>query len=745
MLHRISSASTRRPWLVIAVWAVLLIGGATVGQLKLYDVTTNDTAGFLPSSYESARAVKFGEQHFGVVKGATAVTALVKRADGKPLTASDRAQVVTLTDRMAAWRPDWSRIKHLVLSGDERGARAVKPSTGPLAGGGRFELVSLQFKGNDADPTVQQAFKQFRATTTRAFDAKHLKVGFTGGIASVTDYVTANKKTTALEGELLMGAIALLTLLIFRGVLSTLVPVLTVVLVAGGANGAVVLAALAFGCHLDSSTPTLIETVLVGIGIDYFLFMTFRFRERLRTGESGREAAANAALRVAPVVASAALAIVAAFAALGLAHFGQFRVLGPSVAVAILVMLLAGVTLVPALLAAQGWKLFWPSKSWQREREDGPAARLGSLVARRPALVAIVAAGALASVAAFALGGRMNYDLSTTPKHTQAGRVQAEISRILPSGVTDEQQIYVSSPKPLTAAGLQPMRQRLAKVDHVAQVSQPRFANRGHAAEIDVALNINATTSAALKLAGANGPLRKAAHAATPTGAQALVAGKASIFADVSSSIDKDLRLIFPVAALLIVLILFLMLRSVVAPLYLLLAVGLEFAATFGAAVLVFQHGLHDKGVAFTLPLVLFLFVVAIGTDYNILMSHRLREERMASASHREATARAIKHVAPAITAAGLALSASFGTLMLNNDTGTKQMGFGMAIGILLASFVVSTLLVPAITTLVGKAAWWPTRLGPDSRRDGRRPVPLTHRRDSLRPAPQTLGRATTR
>src|SRR6266536_105997 len=329
MLHRISSASTRRPWLVIAVWAVLLIGGATVGQLKLYDVTTNDTAGFLPSSYESARAVKVGEQHFGVVKGATAVTALVKRADGKPLTASDRAQVVTLTDRMAAWRPDWSRIKHLV-------------------------------------------------------------------------------------------------------------PLLTVVLVAGGANGAVVLAALAFGFHLDSSTPTLIETVLVGIGIDYFLFMTFRFRERLRTGESGREAAANAALRVAPVVASAALAIVAAFAALGLAHFGQFRVLGPSVAVAILVMLLAGVTLVPALLAAQGRKLFWPSKSWQREREDGPAARLGSLVARRPALVAIVAAGALASVAAFALGGRMNYDLSTTPKHTQAGRVQAEISRILPSGVTDE-------------------------------------------------------------------------------------------------------------------------------------------------------------------------------------------------------------------------------------------------------------------------------------------------------------------
>jgi RND superfamily putative drug exporter len=711
MLHRISTASTRRPWLVIGLWVVLLIGGALVGQMKLYDVTTSDTGGFLPSSYESARATAFGEKHFGVVKGATAVTALVKRSDGRPLTPADQARVATLTGRMADWRPDWSAIPHSFgLNDDEQGARALKAATGPAAG--RFELVGLQFKGNSTDPTVQKAFKQFRSATAHAFAADGLTIGFTGGIASQTDYTDSTRATTQLEGILLLAAIALLTLVIFRGVLSTVVPLLTVVLVAGGASGAVVLAALAFGFHLDSSTPTLIQTVLVGIGIDYFLFMTFRFRERLRLGESGREAAANAALRVAPVVASAALAIVAAFATLGLARFGQFHVLGPSVAVAIVVMLLAGVTLVPALLAAMGRKLFWPSRSWERSREDGPAARLGSLVARRPARVAVLASAALVAVAVFAIGGKMNYDLATVPKDTAAGRVQTEISRILPKGVTDEQQIYVRSSTPLTASDLKPMQQRLSRVDHVAAVSPPRFAAGGRAAEVDVALDIQATSTDALRLAGADGPLRSAAHAGAPAGAQALVGGTASIFADVSSSINDDLRLIFPVAALLILLILVLMLRSVVAPLYLLLAVGLEFAATFGAAVLVFQHGLGEKGVAFTLPLVLFLFVVAIGTDYNILMSHRLREERAAGASNRDATARAVRQVAPAITAAGLALAASFGTLMLNSDTGTKQMGFGMAIGILLASFVVSTLLVPAVTTLAGSAAWWPSRAG---------------------------------
>ena len=192
-----------------------------------------------------------------------------------------------------------------------------------------------------------------------------------------------------------------------------------------------------------------------------------------------------------------------------------------------------------------------------------------------------------------------------------------------------------------------------------------------------------------------------------------MVAGQASAYADVSNSVSKDLRLIFPIAAALILLILILMLRSVVAPMYLLLAVGLEFAATLGAAVLVFQHGMHHNGVVFTLPLVLFLFVVAIGTDYNILMSARLREEREHGVTAREATARAVRAVAPAITAAGLVLSASFSSLMLNKDMNARQIGFAMAVGILIASFVVSTLLVPAITTMVGEKAWWPRRRGP--------------------------------
>jgi RND superfamily putative drug exporter len=155
-----------------------------------------------------------------------------------------------------------------------------------------------------------------------------------------------------------------------------------------------------------------------------------------------------------------------------------------------------------------------------------------------------------------------------------------------------------------------------------------------------------------------------------------------------------------------------------VAPLYLLLAVGLEFAATFGAAVLVFQHVLDGSGVAFTLPLVLFLFVVALGTDYNMLIASRLREESDDGRSMRQATANAVRFAVPAMAAAGLVLAVAFSSLMLYPDEATKQMGFAMAVGILLAALVVSALLVPALTALIGEKAWWP-RQRAHARREG--------------------------
>ncbi len=201
--------------------------------------------------------------------------------------------------------------------------------------------------------------------------------------------------------------------------------------------------------------------------------------------------------------------------------------------------------------------------------------------------------------------------------------------------------------------------------------------------------------------------MRDAVAQHAPAGLKAHVGGTAAIFADVSTAVDKDLKIVFPVAAVLISLILLMLLRSLLAPAMLMIAVGLGFAATLGASTLFFQHVLDKPGVNFVLPLVLFLFVVALGTDYNILMSDRIREEM-----DRPGPARAVRHTAPAIATARVVLAASFGSLVVNAVPSTQQIGFATALGIMLSAFVLSIVLVPALAALLGRSTWWPIRPG---------------------------------
>lgn len=725
MLHRLGDWVAHHPWRVVLVWIALALPVGIVGGEQLTGSITDDQAHFLPSSSESARATQLGRDAFGHVEGVTAVTGMVERADGRALTAADRERVAQAARELPRWRPRWQPIKAendplLGFTDAQRRTGAVSAEPGQLAEQGRIQLLEVGFYGNTTDPVVQQAFGQLRDRTAGDLRADGLRVGFTGGVATELDTSKATETTSAIEGGLLMAAIVLLNLLFFRGILAAFVPLIAVTIVGTAAVGLIGIGAAVLDLKIDPGTPSLIPAVLIGIGVDYFLFLIFRFREQLRTGAERKPAAAAAARRVGEVIASAALAVIAAFATLGLAQFGQFKVLGPAIAISVALMLLAGLTLMPALLAICGRKLFWPSKAWLVPREGGFATRLGERVAARPAAVAIACVAVLGACAAVALTAKTSYDLGGGPDDTTAAKVERRISAALSDGATDPQSVLVRSEDgtALAPAALDAMARRLRGVPGVAEVTAPQRSHDGDAAQIGVVLDAPSTSAEAMETV--RGPLRDAARDAAPPGSEALVGGNAAVFADIGDSIDHDLKIIFPVAAALIALILVAILRSVVAPIYLLAAVALEFAATLGLVVLVFQHGAGRPGIVFTMPLVLFLFVVALGTDYNILMAARLREELRAGRSPRAAVAHAVRHAAPAIGAAGLILAASFGTLAIDPAPATKQMGFAMAIGILIAAFVVSTLLVPALTALAGRAAFWPGLRGRGGRRGPR-------------------------
>ena len=301
MLRRITDYVTRKPKRVIVLWiaAVIILGG--IGSSQAYRVTTDDVAGFLPEHTESAQATRFAQDAFGQQKGTHTVTALVERADGGKLNRGDRAQVARLADRLGTWRPDVDRLDG-TGAGDigARAGRMVAAAAGPVAPDRTFRLIGLQWKGNATDPVAHEAFRQLRSDTAGELRQHGLRAGYTGSVASTADYQAATEDSQATAQTLLLLAILVLTLLFFRGPLAAPPATSTIVTIGMSAAGLVVLAAIAFGFQLESTTPDLITVVLVGIGVDYFLFLLFRLRERLRAGEDRRSAAASAAASPVP-------------------------------------------------------------------------------------------------------------------------------------------------------------------------------------------------------------------------------------------------------------------------------------------------------------------------------------------------------------------------------------------------------------------------------------------------------------
>ncbi|MEV6849305.1 MMPL family transporter [Actinoplanes sp. NPDC051411] len=260
---------------------------------------------------------------------------------------------------------------------------------------------------------------------------------------------------------------------------------------------------------------------------------------------------------------------------------------------------------------------------------------------------------------------------------------------------------------------------RLSAVPGVGQVSPATPSADKTVAAFQVTLAANPQSHAALQTV--KGPLRDVAHAAAPAGTTAYVGGITAVFVDIQAAVNHDYLVVFPVAAILIMIILGLLLRSLVAPWYLMISVGLGFAATLGATVLVFQKIQGEPGLIFILPVIMYLFVVALGTDYNILMIARLREEAREGRSPRDAAAMSVRHAGPTVAAAGVILAGTFASLMLAGNSLLTQMGFAISCGIAIVAFVMALFLTPALTALLGHVAWWP---GHQDRND-HRPVGL--------------------
>jgi putative drug exporter of the RND superfamily len=407
---------------------------------------------------------------------------------------------------------------------------------------------------------------------------------------------------------------------------------------------------------------------------------------------------------------SAGGAVIVSFMALILSSLGIFKSIGPALAIAVAVTVLAALTLVPAVVSLIGTKIFWPSKSWQKEPTFARFGAIGQSLGRRPAAYAGASGVVLALLAIFALQFNPNFDLgdSGAPKTVESSVALTTLERGFPPGATDPTVVLLHSTngQGLTDSETTTYAAALGKADGVGQVGPAQLSPDKQTASYSVVLDTYPTSDAAL--AAIKGPVRTTAHDAAPGGTEALVGGTTSVFVDFQKAMNRDYKVVFPVAAIVIAIILALLLRSLVAPWYLMASVGLGFGATLGAAVIVFQNIKGDAGLVFLLPIYIYLFVVALGTDYNILMIARLREEAREGKDAREAAAQAVTHAGPTVAAAGLILAGTFASLMLGGNSLLVALGFSISFGIFVAAFVMAMFFTPAITALIGHAAWWP-------------------------------------
>ena len=502
----------------------------------------------------------------------------------------------------------------------------------------------------------------------------------------------------------------MLLALIFRSVLICLMPIIVVAIVSQIATGLIATANEIFDLKASSDIQTILVVVLYGIGTDYILFFLFRYRERLREGEEKRPAVAHAIERAGEAIASAGGAVIVAFMALVLSSLGIFRSIGPALAIAVAVTLVAALTLVPAVVTVLGRALFWPSKKYLVEPESARFAAVGSSLSRHPGRFALASGGVLALLAIAAFSFNPSFDLggSSTAGTEESAVALKTLEKGFPAGATDPTEVFLRSTddRQLGSDELTSFQAALDEADGVAQTAPGETSEDGTVAQFSVFLEDDPASDAAI--AAVKGPIRDAAHSAAPEGTEALVGGTTSVYVDFQAAMNRDYSVVFPVAAIVIMLILALLLRSLVAPWYLMGAVALGFGATLGATALVFQNIKGDAGILFLLPIYVYLFVVALGTDYNILMIARLREEARDGLEPREAAAEAIKHAGPTIAAAGIILAGTFASLMLAGNAFFLSMGFALAFGILVSAFVMAMFFVPAITSLIGHAAWWP-------------------------------------
>ncbi len=683
----------RTKWLVLVV-AIVLVGIAGPLAGKLTPLENNSPTSFLPSGAQSTRVLAYEQAH--AATPATPAVVVYERPGG-----IDPAARATIASARAAIAAD-----HL--------PGAAAPTATATSGNGRAATFTVSISAATSQTRLDDDVKAIRGVVDRTATpatAAHiapsaLRVAVGGPAGSAADAVGA---FAGIDGRLLLVTIlivAVLLLVTYRSPLLWLLPLISVLFAAGWSEGFAY--ALAKGGFVVNGMTVGILTVLVfGAGTDYALLLVARYREELARHDDHHEAVAAALRRAGPAIATSGTTVILALLCLLAASLNDVAALGPACAAGILCALVAQLALLPALLSICGRRVFWPfvprpgtaqADGTGSGAGRGPWARFAAWLPARRRVVWTVLAGALAVCAV----GLVAYRGGITQQNGFVGRVgsvaaQKILDADFPAEAASPASVLVRPPS------------ATARVEAVAR-STPGVRALGATTQLGDAEVFGAYLSGSPSSRGAEHTVVELRHRlAGAVGPGTLVGGETATNVDLAAAAAHDRAVLIPIILAVVLVMLGLLLRSIVAPVLLVATVALSYLAALGVSAPVVRYLFGFPGFDPTVPIFGFVFLVALGVDYNIFLMARIREE--AASGARAGVVRGLAVTGSVITSAGVVLAATFAVLAILPLIALTEVGFVVAFGVLVDTVVVRSALVPALALDVGPEMWWPSRL----------------------------------
>jgi RND superfamily putative drug exporter len=668
-------------WLALALVATPLAG-------RLGNAQTNDAAAFLPTDAESTKVLAAQRR----LPGGDAIPAIVvfTRSAG-PLTAADQSVIAKTGAQLATFA-----------------AGPITPAV-PAPDGRASLLIVPVAQSADANEFADQ-INRMRAKV-RSLAPAGLETSITGPAGVIVDTYTSFRGVETPLFFVTAAVVAVILLVVYRGPFLCLVPLVAVGVADQAATAIIYLLARHAGLTVNGQSAGILRVLVFGAGTDYALLLIARYREELTRHAGAAEAMRVALRRAGPAILASAGTVVLGLLCLLLGELNSDRGLGPVGAVGIAVAFVTMGSFLPALLVICGRRLFWPyiprvvapaaaTTLTDAGNPDvvGAWARAGLVIARRPRLIWLVTSAVLAGLAV----GIVAFHIGLTDKASFRHPIDS---------ITGEERIAANFP---------------------AGASAPTFVIGASETATELGRAIETTPGVATAVPDGTGggltqflvvlrdPPDSPAAAATidrlrarldsVAGGDALVGGTTAVNHDIARAAMRDRRLVIPLVLVVVLLILGLLLRAAVAPLVLILTVVLSFLASLGVSALVFRWVFGFPGADPSLPLFGFIFLVALGVDYNIFLMTRVREEA-ARTDARTGALRGLAVTGGVITSAGVVLAATFSVLFIFPLVQLAEIGFLVAFGVLLDTLVVRSVLVPALALDLGGVMWWPSRL----------------------------------